>query len=398
MLILIVPLLIHLFNRGKRKAVPFGSLLWLPQKNKKLSRQIQLSHWWLWLLRSLIFAAVAILIAQPFTSEIVQHNHKNLLLLQPNVQPEIFQQIEDTIDFKKWEVKWLSYNLLPVDFEKEMLQLPQKVQVFDVLQLINSKQEKPLSVTIVGNFNATELKGKRNNYSFPVEWVLLPRKDQPQPIAYLQGESSLVALTFNEQNYLAQIEKSSPLEPLDNNLSTINLRAKNFTIVYDELHKNLQKSVSAALKALGSYYAISFKINTIKSENYSEELKDIDLFWLSSMKLPALSQASKLYLLSSSLPKGAFVLISEKQVEWREPAELKKIPYLLNDMIFKQDAIDNKIAKMDSRSVHPSFFNIENRSFDISGSYSSNQKKSFLYYVWFIIMIFLAIERYLSSQ
>jgi len=398
MLVLLIPLFIHLFNRGKRKAIPFGSLLWLPQKSKKHSSQIQLNHIWLWLIRSLILATLALLITQPFISKKVQQNNKHWLLIQPNVSPNIVKQLADTLDFEQWEAKWLSYHLPVIDFKTKQAEDLQQANVYDILQLIEERLNKPLSVTVAGHFNVFGLQGEPFDYGFPIDWVWLPNDNDQSILAYLQTKNSLDALSLNEQSHLTKIKEDELLEPADTSLPIIQLQSKSFTIVYDVSYQKLQKSILAALKALETYHNISFKTNSYKSKDLPVEWNANGLFWLSAAEPPTFPDSIRLYLYSKQLPNGTFVPSYSNRIEWVTPSNLSKLPYLLNDMIFEYEAVETQLAKIDNRPIHPSFFNGKKNSFNLPLNYSSTNQQFLIYYCWFILMLLLITERYLANK
>ncbi len=398
MLTLLIPLFIHLFNRGKRKALPFGSLLWLPKQNKKLSQQIQLNQKWLWLSRSLLFALVACLIANPFFEETISVNNKHLLLIQPNVQPSLLEQIKDTLDIQQWDVQWMTYNFTPVDFKNIENPLTHQTKVNDVLKLIEEDKQKPLSVKIVGYFNAFDFGEKKSTHSFPVDWVSLPNDNQQDAFGLLQTEGSLQVLYLKEQKHLTQIEKSKFLPSKDTHLDTLILQSKTITIVYDEEQTELQKSIWASLKSLETYYDIPFKINVLKSKEYNEKFKGNDLFWLSTKLIPEPMAMSKVYVLNNNLPNETFVPISSKQIEWNASLEPQKLPNLLNNMLFYKATVAAQLTKLDNRPIHASFFNKQHSYENTSKSYHVKQQTSWMLYCWLVIMLFLLIERYLNSQ
>lgn len=397
-LALLIPLFIHLFNRGKRKAIPFGSLLWLPKKNIKISRQIQLNQRWLWLIRSLILIIVAFLIAQPFILKTVQQNNPHWLLIQPNVSENLVKQLTDTLNLKQWQAKWLSYHLPLINFKTKQTEDLQKANINDILQLIDEQANKPLSVTVAGHFNAFDLQGKTFDYGFPIDWVFLPNEEDVSTLAYLKTENSLNVLSLNEQKHLTQIKKNELLEPADTNLATIQLQSKSFAVVYDASYQKLQKSILAALKALEIYHTISFKTNTYKSEDLPVELKTDGLFWLSAIEPPTLPNSTKLYLLNNSLPKETIVQNSTSEIEWAQPANLGKLPYLLNDMIFEHKTVEAQLAQIDSRPIHPSFFNEKKNGFNLPLNYYANTQQFLSYYCWFMLMLLLITERYLANR
>jgi len=233
LLALFVPLLIHLINRGKPKAIPFSSLLWLPEKNTQLSRQFKFQDGWLWLVRSLLFIVVAGLIAHPFFNQTVQQKNKHWLLIKDGVHEKIIQQIEDTISYNQWEVKRLNYGLETFDFDAVNPSFETAVHPYAVLQLIETEKHKPLSVKVIGNFNAASLQGEIPDFSFPVDWNLLPT-DYPKYIAKIQRKDSTSYLVTSETKYLTKIEEEQKIAGTDSNDLTLNLQDKTSLIVYDE--------------------------------------------------------------------------------------------------------------------------------------------------------------------
>lgn len=397
LLALFIPLLIHLINKGKTKAIPFGSLLWLPEKNTQPSQKIKFQDVWLWLVRSLLFVLIAGLIAHPFINQTIQQKNKRWLLIKDGVQEKIIQQIEDTISLNQWEVKRLSYGLETFDFNKTNSSSETAINPYAVLRLIETEKHKPLSLSVVGNFNATDLKGKAPDFSFPVEWVLLPNDYSNEHLAKIKRKNSTSYLITNETKHLTKIKEAQKHDTIDSSITTLNLQDQSSLIVYNEKFNSLQKGTAAALKALQRYHNISYNIK--KTKDLSTNFENVDqLFWLSESAMPSINSITTIYSITKDLPNGTFVQLRQNVIEWNEPNHYNKLPYLLSDMMFKNEAIDKRFAQIDSRPVHASFYNYENVEYTIPIEYQKNEQRSLVYYCWVLLMVLLVLERYLNSR
>lgn len=384
-------------NKGKINAIPFSSLLWLPEKNTQLSRQVKFQDVWLWLVRSLLFILVAGLIAHPFVHQTIQQKNKHLLFIQDGVDEKIIQQIEDTISLDQWNVKRLSYGLETFDFNKTKPSAKTAVRPHAVLQLIDAEKHKPLSVSVIGNFNAADLQGEIPDFSFPVEWVLLPVDYSNEHIAKIKREDSTGYLMTNETKHLTKIKETQKATTIDSFITTLNLKDKSCLIVYDEKFNNLQKGISAALQALQQYHSISYNIK--KTKDLSTNFENMDLlFWLSESAIPSLDPTTTIYSITKDLPNGTFIQLRQNVIEWNEPIHYNKLPYLLSDMMFNKKAIDKRFAQIDSRPIHASFYNHENVDYMMPVEYQKNGQRSLVYYCWILLMVLLVLERYLNSR
>lgn len=399
LLALFVPLLIHIINKGKPKAIPIGSLLWLPQKNTQQSQRLKFQDFWLWLIRSLLFVLVAGLMAQPFLNQSIQQKNKHWLLLKEDIPQKIIQQIEDTIPLNQWAIKKLSYGLEIFDFKANNSSVKKSINPYAILQFIENEKHKPLSTTIIGDFKAADLKGETPNVSFPVDWIFLPKEHSNKYIAKIEREKISSYLSTKETKHLTNIIESKTVAEIDSNIVSLNLKNKTSLIVYDENFKNLQKATSAALKALQQYHNISYQNKIKQTEDLTTDFKNADLlFWLSESDPPSLDSITTIYKTTKKLPNGTFIKLSQNEIEWKEPIHHSKLPYLLNDMIFYKEAINKKITQTDNRPIHASFYKDEYVEHAMSIQYQKNTQKSLTHYAWFLLMMLLVAERYLNNR
>src|SRR5882762_7082727 len=64
-LLLILPIVVHLFKPRKMKQTPFSSLRWLKQAHQRLSRRIEWHQWLLFLMRAGVILFLVIALAKP---------------------------------------------------------------------------------------------------------------------------------------------------------------------------------------------------------------------------------------------------------------------------------------------------------------------------------------------
>src|SRR6266480_7568068 len=64
-LLLILPIVVHLFKPRKMRQTPFSSLRWLKQTHQRLSRRIQWHQWLLFLLRAGCILVLVLALAKP---------------------------------------------------------------------------------------------------------------------------------------------------------------------------------------------------------------------------------------------------------------------------------------------------------------------------------------------
>ncbi|TCD20364.1 hypothetical protein EZ456_19660 [Pedobacter psychrodurus] len=96
---LIVPLIIHLWNVKQGKMVKIGSIALLGESSRASSKSFKINDWFLLLLRCLLLALLAFLLAQPYLKKIVSGNSKNgwILADKATIQ-QVFETHKKTID------------------------------------------------------------------------------------------------------------------------------------------------------------------------------------------------------------------------------------------------------------------------------------------------------------
>ena len=82
---LAVPIIIHLLSKRRKSLVHFGSLAFLERTESPSSKSIQLSQWWLLLLRLAAITALVIAIAKPF---IISKNASDVIYVENSIMSD----------------------------------------------------------------------------------------------------------------------------------------------------------------------------------------------------------------------------------------------------------------------------------------------------------------------
>ncbi|NII81848.1 MULTISPECIES: BatA domain-containing protein [unclassified Pedobacter] len=96
---LIVPLIIHLWNVKLGKTIKVGSIALLGESSRASSKSFKINDWLLLLLRCLLLALLAFLLAQPYLKKIIPANSKNGWILADKATfQQVFNSNKKTID------------------------------------------------------------------------------------------------------------------------------------------------------------------------------------------------------------------------------------------------------------------------------------------------------------
>lgn len=96
---LIIPLLIHLWNVKQGKTVKIGSIALLGESSRASSKSFRINDWLLLVLRCLLLALLAFLLAQPYLKKNISGNSKNGWILADKATfPQVFKTHKKTID------------------------------------------------------------------------------------------------------------------------------------------------------------------------------------------------------------------------------------------------------------------------------------------------------------
>lgn len=234
LLLLIIPIIVHLFQLRRFKKVPFTNVDFLKKINLKTRKNSQLKKWLILALRMLAFASIILAFSQPFFSKNKNNESQNLIVYLDNslsmqakgkngnllndASQELIKNLEEnsTISFitndevyKNIDVKTLKNELTKIDFsaKKENLSTillkseqlksnttntSNKIILISDFQNINKiiKQD----VTNVNSSISLVKRTPNSNFNISIDSVFIADKNNKEITLKVQLKSSNIAL------------------------------------------------------------------------------------------------------------------------------------------------------------------------------------------------------------
>ncbi|MBB6238121.1 hypothetical protein HDC90_002750 [Pedobacter sp. AK013] len=118
---LIVPLIIHLWNVKQGKTIKIGSIALLGESSRASSKSFKINDWLLLLLRCLLLALLALLLARPYLKKIISGKSKNGWILADKATfQQVFNSNKKTIDSllkKGYEIHDFNLGFTPLNLK-----------------------------------------------------------------------------------------------------------------------------------------------------------------------------------------------------------------------------------------------------------------------------------------
>jgi len=312
----LIPLIIHLINRGNRSIVNVGSLDWLTQKQFKQSKRLLFQQFTLWILRTVVFLLIAFIVIKPFLLNNKKVDNKHLLLVKEDVSKQVLTNVMDTITLDEWNVKWLNWDLNDVDLKLKNTINTKAIHPFKAFELVEYKNINPLSVMVLGSYNQHQLKFKFPDVSFSVNWLLLPFENEHRisEVGLVKRDRKSEILEIDQNEFLSKVI-SYEKEDSNLDLPVINFNIDTIVVAFDKKkYEPLVKVLDAALKAVIEYQEMSTTILNQKADELTIDLKANLLFWLSDSKIYdfKIKSLQNTYVYKEELNKYSYVKVSDK--------------------------------------------------------------------------------------
>lgn len=392
----LIPLLIHLINKGNRSVINVGSLQWLKHKEYQQNHKIKFEQFWLWLVRTLIFLLVTFIVAKPIYINIEKINKQHLLLVKNDIPTEVIANVMDTINTNNWNVKWLDWDLKKVDLENEHFEKTEAIHPYEAFELLAFKNIKPKSVSVLGSFNVHQLKGEIPVTDYSVNWILLPNKNESvaSELATIKTQNLNKTITILQGEHLAKtIITDMDME----HLPDINFSLDTIIIAYEKDKLQIVEGCYAALKAVVEYQKMATKVIKVQAENINQNVKGDVLFLVGdSLDTKLVSKRfTKVFQYTTAINTNSFISKNSKNVYFNFDAEHDKVPDLINEMLFKNDAIDKKYNALVSLPINSLFFSNFDNAKQASGFINNSKMVDLMQYIIAIILLLILVERML---
>lgn len=137
---LIIPLIIHLWNVKQGKTLKIGSIALLGESSRASSKSFKINDWLLLLLRCLLLALLAFLLAQPYLKKVVSGNSKKgWILVEKNNFAQVFKTHNKTIDSlikQGYEIHDFNVGFKPLTLKDTVLNETKQVNILSYTVLL----------------------------------------------------------------------------------------------------------------------------------------------------------------------------------------------------------------------------------------------------------------------
>ncbi|MET0462197.1 MAG: BatA domain-containing protein [Chitinophagaceae bacterium] len=275
----IIPVLIHLWNKRKGKTLKVGSISLLKENNKTSSRNIKITDWPLLLLRCLLLLLIATLLAKPFWQNKPGKNKGGWIVVRDHELSIAYQQQRPLIDSlvqRGFEIHALSpqSDLLSLD-DTSLYQstVRPELNYWSYIHHLDGTLPDAFPVYMIADLSADHFTGKRPSTNLNLQLVSidqLKKTDTTEAGAYIDTDGQFISMnkiSTNSGNYY-ESAAALPTSVTDTN-STINIG------IYAGSNTADATYLRAALEAISSYTGRPIAINGPEAPN-SRQL----IFWL----------------------------------------------------------------------------------------------------------------------
>lgn len=180
---LLLPLLIHLARRSERRITDFAALRWLASKPQP-QRKHRVEEWWLLLVRLLLIAALALLLARPVLYG--QPDRTPWIVAAPGVGAD---RVRAAAGVKPAHLRWLAPGFPQLDDTPA----PGPQPTASVLRELDARLATGTLLTVLVPTVIDGADGERPKLSRRIDWRIVP--DSQQPSASTHGAAPTPKLT-----------------------------------------------------------------------------------------------------------------------------------------------------------------------------------------------------------
>ncbi len=400
---LLLPFLIHLWNRRRGRVVQFGSIQWLEATKREKLSSLSFSQPWLFLLRALLIALCVLMLVEPVRVQLVQllpQKNLNWVLVSPNlVEREDWQAAFDTVQYRDYEWRVLSagfpeisvYALFrksggfkPTAFAKRS-ETP--LNIWSLLADMQERADAPDSVAVFFSPALSQFQHQSPALRSHISWYEVPAVEDAyalvrswrdgNKLTFLIGKSEAEQTTFERRIFRLWQSAEMPVRLSSNDLPDIlaDLNTKSaylknkkelaipiekkpvlrIAVEYDSSFKTDRNYIRAALKAVAKYTDIDLVWTKRKDEDLNA------LFWLSKKPLPDdlppntkvfLYQPEQVYredMVTSQLLNNKKVHILTQRLRTSQATD--QLPQRLLNLLLTPDDFDAQLEVFDQRKL-----------------------------------------------
>ena len=291
-----IPIAIHFWSKKKVKTIKIGSTRFLTEMNPKQTSNVRLNEWVLLLLRTLIIALIALILAAPRMEVFKDERSITYLVETSLLRSDKVNQILDTISDSEVRLLEPGFPLLAdIDLLGIEHSVPNYWQLAQQMETLETD-----SIVILTKGLHSGFKGIRPELSVPIHWLLFDDAQSNSTVIEAVKYKDQVVLTainsnhgvldyvketyaLNNSMFTVDLEQDSILIKSDTEaikLPLLNEKVTEVLIVADAGFLAEKIYLSAAFEALSTYLKQGIQITSVK-ETQGIDLASFDvLVWL----------------------------------------------------------------------------------------------------------------------
>jgi hypothetical protein len=275
----IIPVLIHLWNKRKGKTLRVGSISLLTENNKTTSRNIRITEWPLLLLRCLLILLIAFLLAQPFWQNKPGKNKEGWIMVRDHELATAYKQQQTLIDslirqgFQLRNFASQTNQLSINDTSLYTLTGASTPACWSIIKYLDAALPADFPVYIISDRSVADFSGNRPSTQLDLHWINIDQPDTSDTTvaeAYTDTDKQLMLLkkiSTTTGNYYETSAAPATLSGNDNNVVNISIHAGP--------NSADAKYLRAALEAIAAYTNRNIVINGSEATD-----KQQAVFWL----------------------------------------------------------------------------------------------------------------------
>lgn len=409
---ILVPIVIHLWNRKKVQTIKVGSIKMLTDSEPKHTSSIRPNEWWLLFLRILMIILLVFILVEP-----IFKSKDNIEPLTYIIEPELLrlssiEQLLDSIPLNAQRVMEKGFPKVE-DYILPAVRRP----VPKYWQMAQEMDNLPTdSIIVFTNGLVSGIRGMRPTINQRINWIVMDTgedttglieatvdKDSIDLLSITSDSKSLKYSTTSIAMLNKEIKINDSKDSIRINGDWIPLKVikplKVLLVANDNLAKEV-KYVRLAYKAVGKFLDRPIEINSVKKIDTLDLEAYATLVLLNKAKLENHPINTLIYrpdslanqLVVQGDTKNTFFLTqplnSENIITEHLPEKLLELLSLFEDLPGKGSNYDLRI--MDSKEIQTLAFNIKKNKKYFKTNDITN-------WIWLLLVLFIIVERILAN-
>lgn len=409
---LLLPILLHLWNKQKPKVIPYGSIELMEDLESNRSNRLNISDWLLLALRLLIIGLLVFLLMQPYFLEskniepLKQYEH--IVLVDPILQKE--KAIQESIEKMERPIFLLCENLPSIGLLGKNIACSntQQTSYWDILSQVDFAD----TVTVFGTNEINKFEGKKTAFPFVINWKNIDPKASSEKLIKVSqlGEKEyqlrilesteegnrVKTIISNLEEGLIQLKENQIIYKKKDTLSVSPLDTLKIAYKHDAKTKEAWQLIEAALKSIENHSKIPIVFNSEQTDCFFCLGEDdcsggkLNLFYTNGKNQKQNVKVPQIIELDSP---NNFNLLGDLR---RSNPQIKNLPLILSQFFeTKVFMADERESLIDNRKIPANLLETKKtlKTPKIAEAKVIQEKDRMHFPIWLILLGFVLLER-----